>query len=140
MSFGGGFFGGGTSTKKTYQTATTETYTQATQGDIQIGGSPGSVVGAGAASGQLGAIVAGPKANVTQDVAYNYSGMGGDDLLKIMEAQQEINRQSDDAAHRLAELTITGVTAATQGRSIDWKQYIPFAIVGVIAIAVVRRR
>jgi len=87
----------------------------------------------------------GPAATVHQNQAYDIgtykyqSGLTGADVLGLLENQADVTKRSADASNRFAELALTSLSASQQGQSIDWKQYIPIGIVGVIAIAVLRR-
>jgi len=126
------------SSKKSYSTAVNKTI------DARVGVEGGGVgIGAGATVGGGGLTTSvSDMGNLSQSFegASFTTGLTGPDIVQLMEAQGEISRQSADASGRLADLALTSLSAAKVGQSVDWKQYIPIAIVGVVMIAAQRRR
>jgi hypothetical protein len=70
-------------------------------------------------------------------------GMTGIEVKGLLEQQAittaKVLETQAGNAQALADLAITAVSASKTGSSIDWRQYIPIGIVGLIAIAIVRR-
>jgi len=87
----------------------------------------------------------GPGATVSQNQAYDIgtykyqSGLTGADVLGLLENQAATSKKSADASGRFAELALTALSTASQGQSIDWRQYIPIGIVAAIAIVGLKR-
>jgi len=125
------------SSKKTSQTtALTKTI------DARVGVEEGLAIGAGATVGGGGLTTSvSDMGQLTQSFTGSFqTGLTGADVLALMEHQGELSRQSADSANQFAELALTSLSAAQAGQSIDWKQYIPIGIIGLVAVAVVRRR
>lgn len=124
------------SSKKSSTTAITKTI------DARVGVEEGVAVGAGATVGGGGLTTSvSDMGQLTQSFTGSFqTGLTGADVVALMESQGEISRQSAEASGKFAELALTSLSAAQTGQSIDWKQYIPIGIIGLVAFAMVRRR
>lgn len=124
------------SSKRSTTTAITKTT------DARVGVEQGVAVGAGATVGGGGLTTSvSDMGQLTQSFTGSFqTGLTGADVLALMEAQGEISRQSAEASGKFAELALTSLSAAQAGQSIDWKQYIPVGIIGLVALAMVGRR
>jgi hypothetical protein len=128
------------SSKKSYSSSVNKTI------DARIGseGNYGQIVGQGATVANPASIAtsAGDQSTVTQTFSGNAftSGLTGTEVASILEQQASVTKSSQDASSKFAELALTSLSAAQVGQSIDWKQYIPLAVIGVIAIAALKRR
>lgn len=123
------------SSKRSTTTAITKTT------DARVGVEQGVAIGAGATVGGGGLTTSvSDMGQLTQSFTGSFqTGLTGADVLALMEQQGELSRQSADASNKFAELALTSLSAAQAGQSIDWRQYIPVGIIGLVAIAVVRR-
>jgi len=123
------------SSKKTSQT-TALTKTQ----DLRVGVEQGTAIGAEAVVGGSGLTTSvSDMGQLTQSFTGSFqTGLSGADVLSLMQQQGELNRQSAEASGRFAELALTSLSAGQAGQSIDWKQYIPVIVIGVMAIGMSR--
>ena len=142
MSWFSDVFGGGSKTSKSTSQAITRTQDQRIGIEGGLGG--GVLVGPESAFAMPGSVVtrAGDFSSITTNLAGSKFrvGMTGAEVKELLQQQGSLASEQLARVGDFAQASLSAATAARTGEATDLTRYIPYAVIGIVVLAVIKSR